>query len=35
LYRRATKLKSPAKEMLEGLAGGRTLDEYIEEYGRL
>ena len=35
LYRRAAKLKSPAREMMEGLAGGRTLDEYIEEYGRL
>ena len=33
--RRAAKLKSPAREMVEGLALGRTLDEYIEEYGRL
>ncbi len=35
LYRRAAKLKSPAREMMEGLALGRTLDGYIEEYGRL
>lgn len=35
LYRRAQKLLSPAREMLEGLKAGRTLNEYIDEYGRL
>lgn len=35
LYRRAENLLSPAREMVEGLATGKTLDEYIEEYGRL
>lgn len=35
LYERADLLLSPAKEMLQGLADGRTLDDYIIEYGRL
>lgn len=35
LYRRAKKLQSPAREMLEGLSRGKTVDDYIEEYGRL
>lgn len=35
LYRRSEELKSPAREMLEGLAKGKTMDDYIEEYGRL
>ena len=35
LYRRADLLLSPAREMLQGLADGRTLDDYIIEYGRL
>lgn len=35
LYARAEKLLSPAREMLQGLAEGKTLDDYIVEYGRL
>lgn len=35
LYRRAGELRSPAREMLEGLSRGKTMDDYIEEYGRL
>ncbi len=35
LYERAEKLTNPALEMLEGLEKGRTVDDYIEEYGRL
>lgn len=35
LYRRAERLLSPAREMAEGLQAGRTLEDYIEEYGRL
>lgn len=35
LYLRAEKLLSPAREMAEGIAEGRLLDDYIEEYGRL
>lgn len=35
LYVRAEKLLSPAREMLNGFMDGKTLDEYIEEYGRL
>ncbi len=35
LYRRSEELKSPARKMAEGLAKGRTMDDYIEEYGRL
>lgn len=35
LYRRAEKLLSPAREMAEGIEKGKTLDDYIEEYGRL
>ena len=35
LYRRAEELKSPAREMSEGLEKGKTMDDYIEEYGRL
>lgn len=35
LYRRAESLLSPAREMAEGLQAGRSLEDYIEEYGRL
>lgn len=35
LYRRAEGLLSPAREMVEGLDKGKSLDDYIEEYGRL
>lgn len=35
LYRRAKKLLSPAREMTEGFRAGKSMDEYIEEYGRL
>lgn len=35
LYHRAETLLSPAKEMLNGLDNGKTLDNYIEEYGGL
>ena len=35
LYRRAEELKSPAREMIEGLEKGKTIEDYIEEYGRL
>lgn len=35
LYRRAEGLLSPAREMVEGLQAGKSIDDYIEEYGRL
>lgn len=35
LYERAERLQSPAREMLDGLEKGKTMDDYIEEYGRL
>lgn len=35
LYVRAEKLLSPAREMLCGLAAGKTINDYIDEYGRL
>ncbi|MCM1246181.1 MAG: glutamate-cysteine ligase family protein [Roseburia sp.] len=35
LYRRAECLLSPAREMAEGLQAGRSMQDYIEEYGRL
>lgn len=35
LYPRAEKLRSPAREMVEGLEKGKTMDDYIEEYGNL
>lgn len=35
LYVRAERLLSPAREMIEGLAIGKTLNDYINEYGRL
>ena len=35
LYRRAEELLSPAREMVEGLQAGKSMDDYIEEYGRL
>ncbi|MGN0465105.1 MAG: glutamate-cysteine ligase family protein [Lachnospiraceae bacterium] len=35
LYIRADKLISPAREMAEGLARGKTLNDYINEYGSL
>lgn len=35
LYRRAERLLSPAREMINGLDKGKTLDNYIEEYGGL
>lgn len=35
LYLRAEKLRSPAREMVEGLEKGKTMDDYIEEYGNL
>lgn len=35
LYRRAEKLLSPAREMSEGIQAGKSMDDYIEEYGRL
>lgn len=35
LYERAETLLSPAREMTQGIAAGKTLDDYIEEYGRL
>lgn len=34
-YDRAKKLLSPAREMTEGLNAGRTMMDYIDEYGRL
>lgn len=35
LYRRAEQMLSPAREMTEGISVGKSLDDYIEEYGRL
>lgn len=35
LYHRADRLLSPAREMIEGMAAGKSMDDYIEEYGRL
>lgn len=35
LYVRAEKLLSPAREMMEGFLEGKTLNDYIDEYGRL
>lgn len=35
LYCRAERLLSPAREMIEGIAAGKSIDDYIEEYGRL
>lgn len=35
LYRRAECLLSPAREMAEGLRAGKSMEDYIEEYGRL
>lgn len=35
LYIRAEKLLSPGREMLEGMKKGKTIDDYIEAYGRL
>lgn len=35
LYERARQLLSPAREMLLGMEAGKTLEDYIEEYGRL
>lgn len=35
LYKRAENLLSPGREMLEGIAKGKTVDDYIEAYGRL
>lgn len=35
LYHRARYLLSPAKEMLAGMEAGKTLDDYIEKYGRI
>ena len=35
LYMRAENLLSPARQMLKGLKEGKSLDDYIEEYGRL
>ncbi|MBR1742879.1 MAG: glutamylcysteine synthetase, partial [Lachnospiraceae bacterium] len=33
LYERAEKLLSPAKEMKDGMANGKTMKDYIYEYG--
>lgn len=35
LYRRAENLLSPARELAEGLRAGRSMEDFIEEYGRL
>ena len=35
LHQRAENLLSPAREMAEGLLSGKSMDDYIEEYGRL
>lgn len=35
LYARAEKLLSPARQMVEGLENGKSLEDYIEEYGGL
>ena len=35
LYPRAEKLKSPAVEMLNGLEGGKTMEDYIEKFGEI
>ncbi len=35
LYDRAEKLTNPAREMVNGIAAGRPLKEYIEDYSRL
>ena len=35
LYMRAEQLLSPARQMLNGLEQGRSVDDYIKEYGRL
>lgn len=35
LYHRAENLLSPAREMIEGIEAGKSMDDYIEEYGRL
>lgn len=35
LYKRAETLLSPGREMMEGIANGKTIDDYIEAYGRL
>lgn len=35
LYRRAESLLSPAKEMVQGIEKGRTIEDYIEQYGSL
>lgn len=35
LYMRAEQLLSPARQMLNGLEQGRSVDDYIMEYGRL
>lgn len=35
LYKRAANLLSPARELLEGFQEGKSLNDYIEEYGRL
>ena len=33
LYGRAEKLLSPGRQMAEGMENGKTLEDYIEEYG--
>jgi glutamate--cysteine ligase len=35
LYPRAERLESPAVELLNGLAHGETIEDYIEKFGRL
>ncbi len=35
LYPRAEKLLSPGRQMAEGIANGKSLEDYIEEYGGL
>ncbi len=35
LYPRAEKLLSPGRQMAEGMANGKSLEDYIEEYGGL
>ena len=35
LYPRAEQLMSPARQMKEGLQKGRTMEDYIREYGEL
>lgn len=35
LYSRAEKLLSPGRQMAEGMANGKSLEDYIEEYGGL